>query len=304
MVRSKHSYSLLRSKCNSKLTYYLLSTLLSLCALSICLIVWYGRNGLIDTKTKALSKIFKQRSEQVQQHASNEKLLGTPTNNLQQLRDRHTTTNWHSGEIPYKKLPKELTALIDLGQSTKTSSLAPLTHESTKKHFEANNQNDLRLTGFNVQLAESLPLRRDVPDTRHKRCKRKIYPNQLPTCSIIIVHYNEYNVILLRTLHSLHDRTPHELLEEIILVNDASEPKETDQSLYSYIKANFAQKIRIVHLKQRNGLIRARLQGARRAKGEVLVFLDAHIEVNVNWLPPLLEPIVEDPQTSTTPKAT
>lgn len=35
--------------------------------------------------------------------------------------------------------------------------------------------------------------------------------------------------------------------------------------------------------------------------GDVVVFLDAHCEVGVNWLPPLLAPIYDNPKTLTVP---
>lgn len=89
-------------------------------------------------------------------------------------------------------------------------------------------------------------------------------------------------------VHSIYNRTPNELLHEIILVNDASTKKDLYEPLQKYIEDNFDNRVKLINLKERKGLIVTRMEGARRASGDALVFLDSHMEVNVNWLPPLL----------------
>lgn len=87
----------------------------------------------------------------------------------------------------------------------------------------------------------------------------------------------------MRTIHSIYNRTPRELLLEMLLVNDASTKTELHEPLEEYVRDHFDARVKIVNLPERKGLIVARMEGARKAKGDVLVFLDAHTEANVEY---------------------
>lgn len=72
------------------------------------------------------------------------------------------------------------------------------------------------------------------------------------------------------------------------MVNDGSTKEGLYSPLQKYVDENFDGRVKIVNLAERKGLIVARMEGVRRAKGEVVMLMDAHVEVGVNWLPPLL----------------
>ncbi|KAK7066078.1 hypothetical protein SK128_019191 [Halocaridina rubra] len=123
-------------------------------------------------------------------------------------------------------------------------------------------------------------------------CKDILYPSQLPSASVIVCFYREDHAALLRTVHSILDRTPSDYLKELLLVDDTDE--DTYNAEVSDKLQHLSRKIRLLRTPKREGLIRARVFGARRASGEVLVFLDSHVEVNIGWMEPLLARIKEN----------
>uniref|UniRef100_A0A5S6QI69 Polypeptide N-acetylgalactosaminyltransferase n=1 Tax=Trichuris muris TaxID=70415 RepID=A0A5S6QI69_TRIMR len=146
---------------------------------------------------------------------------------------------------------------------------------------------------FNQYASDMISLHRKLPPLVDLECSAIEYPvDQLPDTSVIICFHNEAWSVLLRTVHSVLERSPPKLLREIILVDDFSDRKYLKEPLESYMQ-QFG-KVKILRLAKREGLIRARLRGAAIAKGSVLTFLDSHCECMENWLPPLLDRIHKD----------
>ncbi len=154
---------------------------------------------------------------------------------------------------------------------------------------------------FNIIASDKISMHRSVPDTRDPHCKAVDYDDDLPKASIVIIFTNEAWSPLIRTVWSVLDTTEPELLEEIILVDDFSDKTHLKGKLTRYIQKKFPSKVKLIRLKSRQGLIRARLAGARKATGEVLLFLDSHCECGQDWLRPLLQRIKEEPRAFVVP---
>ncbi|XP_067650026.1 polypeptide N-acetylgalactosaminyltransferase 1-like [Haliotis asinina] len=154
---------------------------------------------------------------------------------------------------------------------------------------------------FNEFVSDKISLERAVPDFRNPECQAafQFYPKDLPSVSVIICFYNEAWSTLLRTIHSVLNRTPENLLEEIILVDDGSNLEDLGEPLDEYTAA--MPKVHVIRTNQRLGLVRARMEGIKFAKAPVLVFLDSHCECGYGWLEPLLVPIKDNPSTVVTP---
>uniref|UniRef100_A0A0K0DID4 Polypeptide N-acetylgalactosaminyltransferase n=1 Tax=Angiostrongylus cantonensis TaxID=6313 RepID=A0A0K0DID4_ANGCA len=159
-----------------------------------------------------------------------------------------------------------------------------------------------RANGYNAYISDMISLNRSIKDVRNPGCKSMEYNSELPTVSVIFPFHEEHNSTLLRSVYSIINRSPKQLLKEIILVDDFSEKPFLKKPLEDFIKhQNLNSIVKILRTKKREGLIRARQIGAEKATGDVLVFLDAHSEASYNWLPPLLDPIVTDYRTVVCP---
>ncbi|XP_045168076.2 probable N-acetylgalactosaminyltransferase 9 isoform X1 [Mercenaria mercenaria] len=148
---------------------------------------------------------------------------------------------------------------------------------------------------FNIIASDKISLERSVKDVRDSRCHSIEYPKVLPKASVVIIFHNEAWSPLLRTAHSVVNRSPPEYLHEVILLDDFSDRDGLGEELSKYVAKTWPDGVvRIVRTKERSGLIRARLAGAKAATGDVLIFLDSHCEAAPGWIEPLLARIQED----------
>ncbi|XP_051735689.1 polypeptide N-acetylgalactosaminyltransferase 6-like isoform X2 [Ctenopharyngodon idella] len=156
--------------------------------------------------------------------------------------------------------------------------------------------------GFNQFASDRISFHRTLGvDTRPPECIEQKFSRcpRLPTTSVIIVFHNEAWSTLLRTIFSVLHTSPAVLLNEIILVDDASTQDHLKAPLEQYVQS--LEIVRVLRQRERKGLIAARLLGAREAGGEVLAFLDSHCECFYGWLEPLLARLVQEPTTVVSP---
>ncbi|XP_059168210.1 probable N-acetylgalactosaminyltransferase 9 isoform X1 [Physella acuta] len=148
---------------------------------------------------------------------------------------------------------------------------------------------------FNRIASDKISLERSLVDVRDSRCRSIEYPKKLPKASVVIIFHNEAWSPLLRTAHSVVNRSPPDYLHEVVLLDDFSDKDFLKEKLENYIADTWPDGVvRLVRTTERSGLIRAKIAGAKAATGDVLIFLDSHCEVNTGWIEPLLNRIHED----------
>ncbi|CAD5218310.1 unnamed protein product [Bursaphelenchus okinawaensis] len=222
------------------------------------------------------------------------------------------TKKWelYDGQDPfqdYRSLPKKdwedhTRVQADAQRSGPGEQSVPISIPNESEDSKNNRKKIFLENGFDAVYSDMISLDRAVRDLRHHQCKDLKYVNKQPTVSVIVPYHNEHNTTLLRTVHSILNKSPKDVLHEIILVDDDSDREYLLAPLDKYLKDRGLDKlVKVVRPGKRHGLIRARQIGAQHATGEILVFLDSHSEAMPNWIPPLVEPIVLDYKTVVCP---
>ncbi|TKR67126.1 hypothetical protein L596_023328 [Steinernema carpocapsae] len=177
--------------------------------------------------------------------------------------------------------------------SKECNTTTPEPNDAEKSRYDWGSQK----FSFNVIVSDKIGPRRHLDRMVHELCANVTYPELKSKASIVIIYYNEAFSVLARMINGIFDRTPQELLHEIVLYDDFS---DNDTIIAERLKeygdlAGWNMDLIKMHRsEEREGLIKAKVNAARLASGDVLVFLDSHCEVTERWLEPLLAAIEED----------
>lgn len=137
------------------------------------------------------------------------------------------------------------------------------------------------------------------PDTRPPGCLAEneydLSQFENLTVSVVLPWLKESWIHLKHTLEAMLEHTPPSLIKEFIFVSDGNEDSKEKEL------KEISSKVRVLALKERHGLIRAKMKGVDIAKAPVIVFMEGHCIVNRGWLQPLLQRLVKNPRTLAMP---
>lgn len=172
--------------------------------------------------------------------------------------------------------------------------------DEVKNHIKSSE----KYYGYNRYVSDLISVDRDLPDERPEECKKffdkdDVYPFnndfldvQVPLVSVIIVFHNEAWSVLLRTVHSVINRSSNQLLHEILLVDDHSTRIVLKERLRVHLKKEIFKKVRLLRTARRLGVAAARRFATRHAVSSVLIFLDSCCECTEGWIEPILNRLI------------
>jgi len=102
-----------------------------------------------------------------------------------------------------------------------------------------------------------------------------------PKSISVILPCAEEREYALKTVQSVFNNTPADLLFEIVVVDDGSNPPLSETHLTHDVREKY--KVKIVRHDATEGLIRAKKDGGDAASGDILVFFDCHVAPQPGW---------------------
>ncbi|OWF38870.1 polypeptide N-acetylgalactosaminyltransferase 4-like [Mizuhopecten yessoensis] len=204
-----------------------------------------------------------------------------------------TMVRWSSKELPASKkhgAPGKIKHIVK-----EKKPVNPRRFSSIIKDFGISLYKDTDPKRFhiNVNRTHMISVNREKPEYRPRECAFENYTIRLlPVASIVIPLYNEPWSTFERLINGILRHSPRLLIHEIIIIDDMSDLEHLGAPLDKYVEQfDF---IRVHRAHERLGTMKSRVVGAKLAKGDVVVFLDSHTEVNVGWLEPLLYEISQN----------
>lgn len=179
------------------------------------------------------------------------------------LSHRANLPKWFHSKISHSVDPEHLKQFRELNPVVEgwgEGGAAVLLNDDEKKLASL----EFSKAAFQVWISDRISPNRSLPDVRPEECAAVKYNlNSLGQASIVIIYTNEIWSALIRTIWSVINRSPPELLKEIILVDDFSSDPSLKTPLDQYIADYFSELVRVIRLEERKGLIKARLVGKK-----------------------------------------
>lgn len=119
------------------------------------------------------------------------------------------------------------------------------------------------------------------------------------TLSVVLPCGNE-GEFFERTIRSIVAATPPEVLHEIIVVDDNSDPPLES----AFTRDAQEYKVKFIRSNVTLGLIDAKHQGAEMATGDVIVFFDCHVKPALGYWEPFVREIADNPKRVVVPAIT
>lgn len=105
-----------------------------------------------------------------------------------------------------------------------------------------------------------------------------------------------------KTVKSIFETTPSDVLKEIVVVDDGSQPPLSDTHLQPDVRARY--RVKVMRHEHTVGLIGAKKTGGDAASGDIVVFFDCHVAPQPGWHTDILSLISENYRRMVVPQIT